>query len=266
MESDDLIEEEDDGAESLLYLSLGPLAAIVLGMALVPLRDFTVPSNFTFAFLVLTIAVAELGGRWAALATAFTSALSLDFFLTQPYLRLTIAEKHDAIAFLGLLACGLMAAFLGSRRRARFRTLVRARQHLHLLHSVLAQLEQAGPVEGRLAHVLATARANLPISAAVVRDGRGYVFAASERAYGRPIPDRVLEAALEAPAEPSLRRRLRRPRPPFPPEGARLPLVAGNRQVGWLDVWGNGEPATSDSRRALSDITRLVAALVAERP
>ena len=30
------------------------------------------------------------------------SALSLDFFLTEPYLRLEIADKHDLIAFFGL--------------------------------------------------------------------------------------------------------------------------------------------------------------------
>jgi two-component system sensor histidine kinase KdpD len=105
--------EDDD----LFYLSAGPLAAIVIGMGLVPLRGFTVASNFTFVFVVLTIVVAEFGGRRAALATAVVSTLSLDFFLTEPYLRLEIEGKHDLIAFFGLAGCGLLAASLASRRR-----------------------------------------------------------------------------------------------------------------------------------------------------
>ncbi len=43
------------------------------------------------------------------------STLSLDFFLTQPYLRLEIEGKHDIIAFVGLAGCGLLAAALASR-------------------------------------------------------------------------------------------------------------------------------------------------------
>jgi K+-sensing histidine kinase KdpD len=107
---------ERDRIESLFYTALGPLAAIALGMLLVPVRGYTSASNFAFVFLALTITVAEFGGRGAAVATALVSALSLDFFLTQPYLRLEIAGKHDIIAFLGLAACGLIAAAFRSRR------------------------------------------------------------------------------------------------------------------------------------------------------
>ena len=107
---------EDD---RLIYLAGGGIGAILLGMILVPLRDFTSASNFTFPFMALTILIAEFGGPRAAVVTALTSALSLDFFLTQPYLRLTIAGKHDIIAFLGLAACGLIAAGCSSGRRRR---------------------------------------------------------------------------------------------------------------------------------------------------
>src|SRR5215510_9345286 len=96
--------------EGLVYMGAGPLAAILLGMALVPLRGFTTASNFTFLFLALTILVGEFGGRTAALATAVASALSLDFFLTEPYLHLSIDSKHDVIACLGLAGCGILAA------------------------------------------------------------------------------------------------------------------------------------------------------------
>ena len=103
-------------ADRLIYAAAGPLVAIVLGMALSPLRDHAIASNLTFPFIILTIVVSEFGGRPAALATALVSALSLDFFLTKPYLHLTIEGKHDIAAFFGLAACGLVAATLGARR------------------------------------------------------------------------------------------------------------------------------------------------------
>jgi len=107
----------DDDGKDLIYLGAGPIAAILLGMLLIPLRGYTVASNFTFLFLGLTIVVAEFGGRGAAVATAVASALSLDFFLTEPYMQLAIASKHDVIAFFGLAGCGLLAAVLASDRR-----------------------------------------------------------------------------------------------------------------------------------------------------
>jgi K+-sensing histidine kinase KdpD len=102
-----------------IYIAMGPLAAILLGFALIPLREIVIASNLTFAFIILTILVADYGGRGAAITTAIVSALSLDFFLTKPYLRLTIQGKHDITAFLGLAACGLVVAALASRRDRR---------------------------------------------------------------------------------------------------------------------------------------------------
>ena len=69
--------KDRDSTERLFYLGVGPVAALVLGMALVPFRDVTTASNFTFVFLLLTIVVAEFGGRGQTLATALVSALSL---------------------------------------------------------------------------------------------------------------------------------------------------------------------------------------------
>jgi K+-sensing histidine kinase KdpD len=60
--------------------------------------------------------VAEFGGNAAALTGALVSTLSLDFFLTKPYLSLALTGKHDVATFLELLACGLVAAALGARR------------------------------------------------------------------------------------------------------------------------------------------------------
>ena len=246
------METEDD---HLIYLAGGGIGAILLGMALVPMRDFTTASNFTFPFMALTIAVAEFGGPRAALVTALTSALSLDFFLTQPYLRLSIAGKHDLIAFLGLAACGLVAAGCSPGRR---RTADRGatRDHLDLLHALLRRLEAAGPLAPVLAGVLEEARESLPVSTLVARDTEGKVVAASGDPASFPAPTQeLLPDLLLPPDAPS--RDLPRGGLPLPSEGGRVPLAVGNRRVGWLEIRGSVGPADAEERRTLSDVGRL---------
>ena len=249
------MEEADD---RLVYLAAGLGAPILLGMALVPLRGFSTASNFTFVFIVLTIVVAAYGGRGAAVASALTSALSLDFFLTQPYLKLSIADKHDVIAFLGLTVCGLIAAAVGSQRSERVTSLRASRAQMELVRSGLERLEKGVPTDLALKRMLDASQGVLPLTAAVVRDTRGNLVAATERAHGMPVPARSLGLdALAMPTAPD------RSRQPLPQEGARLALVAGGRQVGWLDVWGNGKPATAEARQTLSGVARVLAVILA---
>jgi K+-sensing histidine kinase KdpD len=264
----DSIQSAPEEDESLIYLAVGGIGAIFLGMALVTLRDFTSASNFAFPFMALTIAVAEFGGRRAAVVTALTSALSLDFFLTKPYLRLAIADKHDLIAFLGLTICGLIAAAFGTRRRRRSAAAHAAGTHLDLLRSALRNLGASGPSDQVLVRVLDDALSELPVSALVIRDGRGNVLAASSGAEHKPAPVQVVDArtlrgygtsergastGTLAPGDAGI----------FPVEGARLPL--GNGRAGWLEVWGNGRPAELEERRALSDLGQLLSLWIAAR-
>jgi K+-sensing histidine kinase KdpD len=253
----------EDDTENLFYLAMGPMAAILLGAACVPLRGLTTASNFAFAFVALTIVVAELGGRWAAVATALCSALSLDFFLTEPYMRLTIYEKHDAIAVLGLTVCGLIAAAFGSQRGQRTTALATARKSLDLLHAALSGGEASEAVEARLTKILRASRDALPLAAAVVRDERDRLVASADPADAqRPVPDLVFEMDTLLPAarpgqEPGYRGLA------LPESGGRIALVVGSRRLGWLDVWGNGTWASPESRRTLSDLARSVAILLA---
>ena len=79
--------------DSEMLAALGGLGAIVLGIMLVPFRTLTAASNLAFIFLIFTIIIAELGGRAAGLVAAVVSALSLNFFLTEPYLTLASATR-----------------------------------------------------------------------------------------------------------------------------------------------------------------------------
>lgn len=230
--------DADEASEGLFYLAAGPVAAMALAIALVPLRELTNASNLTFVFLALTIAIAELGGRRAAVATALSSALSLDFFLTRPYLRLTIADKHDVIAFAGLAVCGLIAASLGAPRRRTVVALKTAARERDLQRLLLTAWQGDDVVEPALAKALRALRAALGVSAAVIRDDTGVVAGAAPADALRPPPD--------------------------PEGGARIELAAGRRHVGWLDVWGSGL-ARADVRAALDDFARLVTLVLAAR-
>jgi hypothetical protein len=244
---------EGDG-DRLFYLAGGPLLALLLGVLLTPLRELTPASNLTFAFVALTILAAEFGGRGAALATALSSSLSLDFFLTRPYLRLAIEDKHDVIAFFGLTACGLVAAGAASHQGRRVAALRASRAEQKLVRLALEQLEKGVPRELGLSRVLDASRGVLPLAEAVVRDTPGNILAATSRARGLPTPSRRLDPAW-SPPDPE--------REALPTEGARLPLAAGGRPVGWLDVWGSSGPARPGTWQALGDVARLLALLVA---
>jgi len=217
-------------------LPAGPVAAILLGMALTPFREATSAGNFIFAFVILNILVATYGGRWAALATSGVSALSLDFFLTKPYLSLRIEGKHDLIAFTGLLLCGLVSAALGVALGRRAEAGDAARAHLDLLRAAIARLDGPGSSTERLADLLRDTRNALPLAGLVLKDAGGMVVAASGTSPGpRPDPD------------------------------ARAELGVAGRSIGTLEAWTTGADLAAEDRRDLDDIARLATLLLAAR-
>jgi K+-sensing histidine kinase KdpD len=244
-----------DATDRLFYMGAGPIAAIFLGALLVLVRDWTTASNFSFVFLALIIAVAEFGGSAAAIGTAVASTLSLDFFLTQPYLRLSIADKGDLIACVGLAACGLLAARLADRRPGS-----EALREVSAIRAVLDALGGKGSLEERLNEAARLCRDQLQLVAVVVRDDRDHVVGSSSNTDGlKPLPATVLKGAA----------RLREARgqgatAPWPTDGARIPLAAAGRQVGWLDLWGDGAPAEIGEWQAVGDIATALGISIAQ--
>jgi hypothetical protein len=254
----------DEGA-GYVPLSAGPLAAVLLGLTLLPLRGEVSASNLSFAFMALTIVTAEFGGRAAALATALASALSLDYFLTAPYFQLSIEQHEDVIAFVGLAVCGLVAAGLGSSRSERIAALTVVRGHRELLRSMLHDWDRAAAPGPQLAAILQACVDALPLAGAALRDDGGRLVAcatpADER---RAAPDALLEPVSLRPVS-ATRSAPRGWSPPLPSEGGRIRLVAGAATLGSLDVWGNGRSSDTESRQALWDVARLLTLLLAVR-
>jgi len=179
--------DRDQGAG--LWMAIGAVGAMGLALALVPLRAYTSASNLAFAFIVLTIVIAELAGRGAGLVTAVVSAMSLNFFLTQPYLSLRIDQPDDLIAFVALALCGLVAAAFG-RRRQQFSAAARRSQHdVDVLKQMVSRLRAGSGLED----ILASLRDAFGLGRVQVRRSDGSIVAASP-AGALPAPAAELDA------------------------------------------------------------------------
>jgi hypothetical protein len=205
--------------DSGLWVVTGALGGIALGIMLIPLRSYTSASNLAFVFLAFVIVMAELGGRSVALVTAVVSAMTLDFFLTEPYLTLAITQRDDLVALLALVVCGLIAAAFG-RRRGRWSELAaRAQGELGIVDK-LVEHPRGGD---RLDEALDDLRRGFRLGAVVLRDDGARVLAvAPGDSTSRPIPQTPLAVDTLLPADSSDVR--------FGSRGLRLP-EAGERLI-----------------------------------
>lgn len=231
-----------------VWMVTGALGSMALAVVLIPLRGMVAASNLAWVFMALTILVAELGGRGPALVTALISAMSLNFFLTEPYLTLQITNRQDIIAFCALAGCGLIAAAFGRRRERLSEVAGRADREL----GMLSRLVQRARSEREIGNLLDELRADFSLGGLVLRDSTGRVLAAApESAGSRPAPRIPLDAdTLFAPGDDAPRFGLRGLR--LPDGGGRLTLQTG-RGPATLDLWEGSEDGLGlDEARTLA--------------
>jgi len=234
--------------DARVWMVTGALGSMALAVLLIPLRAQVAASNLAFVFIAFTIIVAELGGRGAALVTALIAAMSLNFFLTEPYLTLTISKTDDVIAFVALAACGLIAAAFGRRRERLSDVAGRADQEMTTLARFAERARSGRPVDDLLQDL----RAEFGLGGLVLRDESGRVLAAVPADAGtRPAPRLALDGAtLFAAGDES---------PRFGDKGLRLPEGGGRlalqtrRGAVSLDLWeGNDRGFGRDESRTLA--------------
>jgi len=234
--------------DARIWVVTGALGSMALAIALIPLRAQVAASNLAFVFMAFTIIVAELGGRAAALVTALISAMSLNFFLTEPYLTLAISKTDDVIAFFALAACGLIAAAFGRRRERLSDVADRADQELTTLARFAERSRSGRPLDGLLQDL----RAEFDLGGLVLRDADGRVLAAVPADAGaRPAPRMALDGAtLFAAGDESPRMGDNGLR--LPEGGGRLTLQTPRGPVS-LDLWeGNDRGFGRDESRTLA--------------
>jgi K+-sensing histidine kinase KdpD len=234
--------------DTRVWVVTGALGSMIVAVALIPLRAHVAASNLAFVFMAFTIIVAELGGRGAALVTALVAAMSLNFFLTQPYLTLTISKTDDVVAFFALAACGLIAAAFGRRRERLSDVAGRADREL----ATLARFAERSRSGRSLDALLQDLRTEFDLGALVLREESGRVLAAVPADAGaRPAPPVALDgltlfaARDEAPRIGARGLRL-------PAGGGRLTLRTARGPIS-LDLWeGNERGFGLDESRTLA--------------
>jgi len=219
-----------------VWVVTGALGSMALGIILIPLRTVVAASNLAFVFMAFTILVAELGGRGPALVTALISAMSLNFFLTEPYLTLAITKRDDVIAFFALAGCGLIAAAFGRRRERLSEVAGRADRELGILSRFVQRTRSGRETAGLLEDL----RAEFGLGGLILRDQGGRVLAAAPPEAGsRPAARMVLTADTLFAAEDETQR--------YGSRGLRLPAGGGRvtlqtaRGPLTLDLWEGGE-------------------------
>jgi two-component system sensor histidine kinase KdpD len=234
--------------QGLVWMVAGALGSMALAIVLIPLRTVVAASNLAFVFLAFTIVVAELGGRGPALVTALVSAMSLNFFLTEPYLTLAISKVDDVIAFFALAACGLIAAAFGRRRERLSEVAGRADRELIILTRFIERARSGRQPAGLLQDL----QTDFGLGGLVLRDGQGRVLAAVPDTAAALAPPRLALTAdtLFAADDETVR---------FGSKGMRLPEGGGRitlrtaRGPVTLDLWeGNEDGFTSDESRTLA--------------
>jgi len=252
------MDKQDD---ELMWMVAGGVGSMILGVLLIPLRTLTPASNLAFVFLTFTILVAELGGRSAALVTALVSGMSLNFFLTEPYLSLTIEKRDDVIAFFALVACGLITAWFGKRRARLSEVASRGRTELDVLKKVVDQLTAGAPVD----EILSYLRASFGLGALVLRDSDDRILGAAPGGSSpASIPITQLTPETLFPSDATTLR--------FGARGLRLPdgggrlLLGTGRDAVTLDLWeGDTQGFGLDESRTLAIAASLLGLHVSRR-
>lgn len=106
----------------MLLLAVAALAPLLACAVLAALRDDIANTNAALVLVLLVVAVAASGRRWAGVVAAVSSGVWFGFFLTEPYDRFAIDDRADVETTVLLVLIGLGVseiALWGRRQQAR---------------------------------------------------------------------------------------------------------------------------------------------------
>jgi hypothetical protein len=95
----------------------GLLAPLIASAILLPWRASWSNTNVALLLVVIVVAVAAIGNRFAGALAAVSAAAWFDFFYTRPYERFAIHSSADVTTAILLLAVGLAVSLLAARAR-----------------------------------------------------------------------------------------------------------------------------------------------------
>jgi hypothetical protein len=94
----------------------GVIGALCVGGLLGSMRGEVSRANAGLLLVLVIIAAAAVGGRWAGGATALAGAMAFDFFLTKPYGSLAIKSTDDIVTTILLLVAGISVGQFANTR------------------------------------------------------------------------------------------------------------------------------------------------------
>jgi two-component system sensor histidine kinase KdpD len=173
--------------------ALGVVGLPLLTMLLVSLRaDFGLPGDL-MAYVLLVVAAAAVGGTGPSVATAVAAGFVVNWYLTEPYYTLTIAEAENTAALLAFVVVGVVVSLLVSRAERRAADARRAGQEAEALARTAAGLAlSADPLPSMLDRVRTTFR--LQSTALYTAGVAGWHL---EQGSGEPVYDDPTEATVQ---------------------------------------------------------------------
>jgi K+-sensing histidine kinase KdpD len=116
---------------------VGPIAAALL---LVPSRNHFSSADDTLVLVVVTVAIASLGHRVAAITASLVAAASFDYLLTRPYGSFRISRQSDVTTEILFVVVGLLVGGLAARGRQHQQAAVRGRLDLSRIHDMAERI------------------------------------------------------------------------------------------------------------------------------
>lgn len=229
---------------SPIAYAIGGLLPIAVAGAMVGLRSEVDNTNVALLLVLVVVGTAAFGGRGPAALCAVLSAVSFQFFFTQPYYSLRVDSSDDVETTVILLAIGLAVGQLAVFAQRSRRQASRGRDELTSMRRV-AERVAGGASDAEL----------IEMTVAEVGGLMNLIGCRFEvEATGPTLPILERSGRIESP--------YRRVGPDgelaLPPLGARLPVVGGGRQVGSLVL--EPDPSVGVSLEA-----RLVAVALADQ-
>ena len=230
------------GVRSAWLLAL--LAPLVAAVAMTPLRGHTQTSNLALAMVLVVAASVVPGYRLAALAGGASAGLWFDFFLTQPYQRLSISDALDVQTTLLMAVVAVAVGAIAARRRQAREAAQRSGGEVLDLY-VAAQMLSGGAAERDLVETIAAQLKELLF----LTDCR---FDAGRPAVSEPLVDRGGELDWAGHTWSLTARG-------WPDGAVSLPVYCTGRQVGRFLLTGPGRVATRDEALTIDRLLTAVA-------
>ncbi len=134
---DNRVERRRRGPSSEVWILLAAVVApVVVAALLIPWRGQLDSADNALFLVVVIVAIASTGRRFAAALSAVVAALSFDFFLTRPYESFRITGHNDLITEVLLLVVGLAVGELAARGRRHRDASSQRHEQMAMLYSV----------------------------------------------------------------------------------------------------------------------------------